>query len=141
MRLLGVDPGGIRTGVCLIEVTDNSLPVVKETWLVEGGPDGFLKWWNAKPDYDVLVCEDYIVRQGVPSQHVALRTVGFLKGVEPNGVFQVPAARKVQVSNEVLKRLDVYHTQRDIVEAIRHCIIYLKHQRHRVVLRAGWPKT
>lgn len=141
MRLLGVDPGGVRTGVCLIGVEDDSLPVVKGTWLVEGGPDGFLKWWDAKPDYDVLVCEDYIVRQGVPSQHVALRTVGFLKGVEPHGVFQVPAARKVQVSNEVLKRLDVYHTQRDIVEAIRHCIIYLKHQRHKGVLEAGWPRS
>lgn len=140
MRILGVDPGSTRSGVALLNVPQNDLPTIVGKWLVEGGPDGFLRWWDAKPDYDVLVCEDYIVRQGVPSQHTALRTVGFLKGVEPYGVFQVPAARKVQVSDDALRRLGLYETQRDIREGIRHCIIYLKKSKHLPTLEKGWPR-
>lgn len=137
-RILCVDPGGVRTGLALIEFTPTTIPILVGKWLVVGGPDGFLRWWRYKPAYDILVVEDYIVRQGVPSTHLALKTVGYLKGTEPDAIFQSPAGRKKVVSDDALKRLGLYETQRDIKEAVRHSIVYLKRQKHLPTLHQGW---
>jgi len=137
MILLCIDPGAVRTGVALMYVFRDGAPQVLETWLVPGGPDGFLEWWKTHPAYDVLVCEDYIVRQGVHTSHAAQRTVGFLRG-QDNVVLQAPAGRKTLVSDAVLKRLGLYHTQRDIKEALRHGVLYLRSIRHTVTLKHGW---
>lgn len=139
MRILSIDPGSVRTGVALIKTTETGADIVG-TWLVDGGPEGFMRWWEARPDYDVLVCEDYIVRQGVPSQHRAMLTIGFLKAKDPNLVLQAPSGRKMQVSDEVLKRLSLFHSQRDVKEALRHAVIYLKRQKYTPLLKAGWPR-
>jgi len=137
-RLLGADPGGVRTGLALIEFTPDTLPRLVGKWLIVGGPDGFLQWWEHKPPYDILVVEDYIVRQGVPSTHLALKTVGYLRGTEPDAIFQSPAGRKKLVSNDALKRLGLYETQRDIREGVRHAVVYLKRQKHLPTLHQGW---
>jgi hypothetical protein len=140
--ICSVDPGAQRTGVALLRVQDNTTPELFEYWDIPGGPEGFTTWWAHKPGYDVLVVEDYIVRQGVHTDHLALQTVGFLRATEPDAIFQMPAGRKVMVSNDVLKRLGLYLTgnkNRNAIEAIRHTILYLRNQHHIPTLRVGFP--
>lgn len=142
MRILGVDPGAQRTGVALIEVEDDSLPVLTAFWDIPGGPDGFTEWWRHKPTSDLLVVEDYIIRQGVHTDHAALKIVGFLRATEPNAIFQTPAGRKVGVSDAALKRLGTYlpgEHNRNAREAVRHVTWFLKRTNHLPTQRVGFP--
>lgn len=142
VTICAVDPGSSRSGVVLMHVPHNKTPALKGYWEVTGGPEGFLDWWQHRPAHDVLVVEDYIVRKGVPSDHKALRTVGFLRATEPEATFQMPAGRKKAVSNDALKRLGLYlpgEPLRNAVEAARHAVLWLKNQGHRPTIEVGWP--
>jgi hypothetical protein len=140
MRILGIDPGQ-RTGVAVIEVTDDTAPVLVSYEEVYGGVNGFTIWWETHPPYDVLVAERYIPRGGTPQKNAGapLGVLGFLDQFNP--VLQTPAGRAVSVSDAVLKRLGLYlpgERLRNVREAVRHVVWYLKNQRHRPTLVKGW---
>lgn len=140
--ILGVDPGQ-RTGVALIEVTDETAPVLVGYWEVYGGVTGFREWWKTRPEYDVLVAERYITRGGVVQKdaHYPQQVLGFLDTYNP--VLQTPAGRQQAVSNGSLKALGLYlpgEGLRNAREALRHCVWYLKSQHHRPTLITGWGK-
>lgn len=140
MRILGVDPG-VRTGVAVIEVDDDSAPVLVSFEEVYGGVNGFTEWWKTHPPYDVLVAERYIPRGGVPQNNSGdpQGVLGFLAPYNP--VLQTPAGRLKGVSDAVLKRLGLYlpgERLRNAREAVRHSVWYLKNQRHRPTLVKGW---
>lgn len=138
MRILAVDPG-VRSGVALLDVPNDKTPVLLMHDEVYGGLSGFHEWWDMRPDYDVLVVEDYIVRRGVPGNVEPLRIIGYLHPWTP--VMQPPAGRKQAVSDDALKRLGLYlpgEPQRNAREAVRHGVLYLKHHRHLPTLIAGW---
>jgi hypothetical protein len=140
MLILGIDPG-MRTGIALISAQTDQPATLLFSEEVSGGLAGFEQWWNDRPDYDILVCEDFIPRQGVHGiVHEPNRIIGFLHPWFP--VMQPPAGRKKAVSNDVLKRLGMYlpgEPQRNALEAVRHAVVYLKAHRHIPTLRAGWP--
>lgn len=140
MRILSVDPGE-RTGIALLEVLDDEPPRLIFHDEVYGGVEGFIHWWDTRPDYDVLIAEDYVPRPGTPQTNSTApqRVLGFLSPWHP--VVQNPAGRLKAVSNEVLKRLGLYlpgEPLRNAREAVRHGVIYLKRQRHLPTIRAGW---
>ena len=138
MRLLSIDPG-LRTGVALLDVLNDKPPTLVFHEEITGGLPGFHEWWDVRPDYDVLVCEDYIPRRGVPGNVEPLRIIGYLHPYIP--VLQPPAGRKQAVSDDVLKRLGMYlpgEPNRNAREAVRHGVVYLKHHRHLPTLIAGW---
>lgn len=140
--ILGVDPGK-RTGVALIEVTDETAPVLVGYWEVCGGASGFRQWWKTRPDYDVLVAERYITRGGVP-QNNAHHPIGVLAFLEQfNPVLQTPAGRQKGVSDGSLRALGLHlpgQALRNAREAVRHAVWYLKSQHHRPTLLKGWPR-
>ena len=138
MRLLSIDPG-LRTGVALLDVPNDEPPTLVFHEEVHGGLPGFHEWWDLRPDYDVLVCEDYIPRRGIPGNVEPLKIIGYLLPFAP--VLQSPAGRKKAVSDDVLKRLGLYlpgEPNRNAREAIRHGIVYLKRHRHIPTLISGW---
>lgn len=139
MIVLGVDPG-VRTGVALLEVLDNTAPVLIAYEEVYGGVEGFREWWKTRPAYDVLVVEDFILRGGVHGVNIEpVRVIEFLAPFTP--VLQTPAGRKVAVSDKVLKRLGLYlpgERLRNAREAVRHAVWWVKSQHHIPTLRVGW---
>lgn len=142
MLILGVDPGK-RTGVALIEVTDETAPVLVGYWEVYGGVSGFREWWKTHPDYDVLVAERYITRGGVVQKdaHHPQQVLGFLDQFDP--ILQTPAGRQNAVSDAALRALGLYlpgKTLRNAREAARHAVWYLKSKHHRPTLKKGWPR-
>lgn len=140
LRVLAIDPGQ-RTGVALLEVLDNTAPILLAYEEIRGGVLGFEQWWTTHPDYDVLVCEDYIPRAGVPQRNSSdpQRIIGFLRPFTP--VLQSPSGRKKAVSDAVLKRLGLYlpgEPLRNAREAVRHAVWWVKQSRHMPTLRVGW---
>lgn len=129
----------MRTGVALLDVPNDKAPILISHEEVYGGLSGFHEWWQNRPDYDVLVVEDYIVRRGVPGNVEPLRIIGYLHPYTP--VLQPPAGRKQAVSDDVLKRLGLYlpgEPQRNAREAVRHAVLWLKKHRHLPTMRVGW---
>lgn len=141
MRILAIDPG-VRSGVALLDVPNDKTPVLLMHDEVYGGLSGFHEWWQRRPDYDVLVVEDYIVRRGVPGNVEPLRIIGYLHPYAP--VLQAPAGRKQAVSDDVLKRLGMYlpgEPNRNAREAVRHGVWWLKKHHHLPTMKAGWIAT
>src|SRR5665647_325289 len=140
MRVLGIDPGE-RTGVALVDVSTEQAPVLLMHEEVYGGLSGFSVWWEDRPDYDVLVCEDFLLRQGLHGVNLEpVRIIAFLEPYAP--VMQPPAGRKKAVSDNALKRLGLYlpgEKQRNAREAVRHVVWFLKRTHHIPTLRIGWP--
>jgi hypothetical protein len=140
---LGIDPGE-RTGVAYLDVAEDAAPVLIHYEEVYGGLEGFKMWWETKPiDYDKLIAEQYIVRQGTSQKnsYAPMHIVGFLSQFDP--ILQVPAGRRVSVSDAVLKRLGVHlpgERLRNAREAVRHVIWRLKQERHMPTLRVGWGR-
>lgn len=140
MRILGIDPG-MRTGVALLDVPNDKPPALIFHEEISGGLSGFHEWWDLRPEYDVLVVEDYIPRRGVPGNVEPLRIIGYLHPYGP--VLQAPAGRKQAVSDDVLKRLGLHlpgEPHRNEREAVRHAVWWLKKQRHLPTLKSGWSK-
>lgn len=140
MIVLGVDPG-MRTGVAFLEVPEDSTPVLIQYEEVYGGVEGFQKWWETHPPYDVLVCEDFILRGGVKGVNIEpIKIIEFLRQFNP--VMQTPAGRNTSVSDAVLKRLGLHlpgERLRNAREAVRHAVWYVKKSLHKPTLRVGWP--
>lgn len=139
MRVLAIDPG-VRTGAALIEVIDNEAPTLVGFWEIYNGLDGFQEWWAIRPEYDILVAEDFDHREGVRGvDHTPERILGWLSTWTP--ILQKPAGRKRMVSDDALKRLGLYlpgERQRNAREAVRHAVIWLKNSGHKGTIRKGF---
>jgi hypothetical protein len=115
---------------------------------VPGGADGFISWWRENMDYDAdhreIIFEGFTLREGKNGVDITPRDViGALKAnASRDGipwVERAPAGRKKQVSDAVLKRLELYlggEPNRNAREAVRHVICHLKTLKHPVVLDA-----
>jgi hypothetical protein len=140
MIVLGIDPG-VRTGVAYLDVPEDAAPVLIAYEEVYGGVSGFKKWWATHPPYDVLVCEDFILRGGVKGVNIEpVRIIEFLAPFGP--IMQPPAGREKSVSNAALKRLGLYlpgERLRNAREAVRHAVWHVKKSLHKPTLRVGWP--
>jgi hypothetical protein len=138
--ILAVDPGK-RTGVAFIEYDNDTAPKLLNSSEVYGGAEGFRLWWQMfAPNYDTLVAENFISREGVYGVDTEpLRVLGFLGQFNP--VLQTPAGRKKAVPDDALKRLGLYlpgEKNRNAREAVRHAVWWLKNQGHRPTIRKAF---
>lgn len=145
--ILGIDPGN-RTGVCLIRSTSRTdAPVLVWHDEVYGGSDGFREWWHeklARPDVDLIVCEDFILREGVHGIDLSpVEVIEALRGLARDAgvkvLYSPPGGRLKRVPDRVMKRMNMYlagEKNRNAREAVRHALAYLKIDGNHVVLRA-----
>lgn len=141
-RILSLDPGG-TTGVAYTEVTDDS---VKVLWhkQIAGGLSGFLDFhWDQLEDIwiDTIVCEDFDLREGVYGADLSpVYIIGALEALYPvtEIIYQKPS-QKPLCDNDRLKKMGLYEAGRPhAMDAVRHCIIYLRNKKHTFILDWGW---
>ncbi len=147
MIYLGCDPG-VRTGICFIMADDDAV-ILMNTKEIYGGVEGFVTWWGeartaltAVPMQ--IVYEEFVTREGkFGVDHEPERVIGALKALASRDgltlIPRPPSGRKKQVSDLILKRLGLYlpgEPNRNAREAVRHCVAYLKAQKHPAVLAA-----
>lgn len=148
MLYMGLDPGS-RNGLAWLLVDDTSIALANYHD-VPGGAEGFIEWWGEHSHvFDhwkpvTCVFEGFTLREGKYGVDITPRDViGALKALAARDgidlIERPPAARKRQVPDGVLKRLGLYlpgEPNRNAREAVRHCVAYLKAQKHPAVLAA-----
>lgn len=152
-HILACDPG-LRTGVCLTYFDDETPAEVVATWDISGGQDRFIEWISEHQGLfeesgaleDVfIVYERFIPREGVHGVGTdASEVIGVLlhwarqQGI--SAVPQPPAGRMKAVPNKVLDKFYVFKGNRDrnVKEAFRHSIWYLKNAKHLPTIHLGW---
>ena len=145
--LLGVDPG-LRTGVCIIgyAATEFHLQTFND---IPDGVDGFITFWeNVKLSFrdhnTIIVVEDFISREGTYGiNHTPERVIGAVKALAAQRnipvIMRPPSGRLRQVPDAILRALNVHLAgkgNRNAKEAVRHCVAFLKAQKHPVILAA-----
>lgn len=154
-HILAVDPGK-RTGIALMHFEDDEAVEVVATWDVSGSVEGFINWLddhtNTLYDSGVMDCdglfvvyENFIPREGKHGvEDDASRVLGALAyWAHDNGlpaVPQPPAGRLKAVPNEVLDKFYVFsgNKDRNVKEAARHAVWYLKNAMHMPTIQKGW---
>lgn len=151
--VLGIDPGG-KTGIAIYDLTTLSVIYRDE---VEGGIEGFIKWWNimwGTPDDSVVdevedvVCEKFTLDGRTPNPDLTPKEIeGFLKGTDVHvDRFQTPAQAKALITNTVLKRAGLYPPHGQVkgghsTDALRHALYYAVNTlKHRPTQELLWPK-
>ena len=140
--LISLDPGG-TTGVAVFYFDEFSVELVR-TLQVKGDLKGFLVWAESAqlPEYDVIVCEDFVLRPGVHGANIIpAYIIGALQakmGHDYPIVLQKPSQKRL-CPDDVLKRMGYYKVASPHAnDAIRHGIIYLRQMKHKVTLLKGW---
>lgn len=145
--LFGVDPG-LRTGVCVIGYTATEF-YLQTFDDIGDGVDGFIAFWeNVKLGFrdhnTIIVVEDFITREGTYGiNHTPERVIGAVKALAAQRnipiIMRPPSGRLRQVPDAILKALNVHLAgkgNRNAKEAVRHCVAFLKAQKHPVILAA-----
>lgn len=146
--LLGIDPG-VRSGICYMIVNDKTVMLAHYAD-IPGGLNGFNEWWNGEPlvvdgeGVAHIIMEDFITREGkFGVDHTPERIIGAVTTLANQLriplTLRPPSGRLRQVPDEVLKRMGLHlpgKANRNAREAVRHCVAWLKAQKHPVVLRA-----
>ena len=133
-KILGIDPGA-RTGWALMDSETLNLISFGD---IAGGLEGFCAWWETHPVFDVLVVEDFILRQGQSMVDTTpLDIIGWLHSLETQVFYQPPAGRVKAVPDNIMKMLGVYlagKNNRNAKEAVRHILWYLKKNNNPLLL-------
>ena len=144
-KLLAIDPGG-TTGIAHIEFNSLKPPVLTKVEQVEGGLQGFLRWYQGRQgSWDRIVCEDFVLRTNVkfpdlsPTYIIgALEQGEHFNPIKP--VYQSPSL-KPMCSDAVLKRIGFYtKAMPHANDATRHGIIYLRNIKNMPTLEMVWPR-
>jgi hypothetical protein len=140
--ILSLDPGG-TTGVALFEVTEEDAELI---WVkqIEGGLQGFLNFhWDVLEDMkiDRIIAESFTLREGIYGADLSpVYIIGALEALYPTTeiVYQEPKLKPL-VDNERLKKMGLYLPSKPHgMDAVRHGIIYLRNNKHKPTLEAGW---
>ena len=140
--ILSLDPGG-TTGVALFEVTEEDAELI---WVkqIEGGLQGFLNFhWEVLEDMkiDRIIAESFTLREGIYGADLSpVYIIGALEALYPTTeiVYQEPKLKPL-VDNERLKKMGLYLPSKPHgMDAVRHGIIYLRNNKHKPTLEAGW---
>ncbi len=148
MILLGIDPG-VRSGIAFLSVTDDAIELVEQRD-IPGGLAGFDNWWQGESlvingqGVSRIIMEDFITREGkFGVDHTPERIIGAVTTLANQLriplTLRPPSGRLRQVPDVVLKRMGLHlqgKANRNAKEAVRHCVAWLKAQKHPVVLRA-----
>ena len=140
--ILSLDPGG-TTGVALFEVTEEDAELI---WVkqIEGGLQGFLNFhWEVLEDMkiDRIIAESFTLREGIYGADLSpVYIIGALEALYPTTeiVYQEPKLKPL-VDNERLKKMGLHLPSKPHgMDAVRHGIIYLRNNKHKPTLEAGW---
>lgn len=141
--ILCLDPGG-TTGYALMFVTEDEQAEVTRQGQIRDGLKGFLDFhWDVLEDIkiDKIVCESFSLREGIYGADLSpVSIIGALEALYPTTeiVYQEPKLKPL-CDNERLKRLGLYVPGKDhMMDAVRHGIIYLRNNKHKPTLEAGW---
>ena len=145
--ILGIDPGGTggHTGAVLIEYTEQTAPVLVNSWAIPGDMDSFREWWVPGFERLTVVCEKFVNRNRPGADLTPLLFEGVVRYLVPDVVLQPAAGRLVAVPDKALNNLGFFKTEfkdrhHDQWSALTHVIWWLKKQRHLPTLEKGWPR-
>lgn len=144
---LSVDPGR-RTGVSLVHYSKETPATLLGSWDVPGGVEGFFDWYqdNEPAGLGSIVYETFTIREGKHGLDLSpVEVIGAVKilamELEIPLYPQSPAGRLKAVSNDVLRKFDMYgagNRYRNQLESNRHALWHLKRQNHLPTLVKGW---
>lgn len=144
MRLLSLDPGG-TTGYAIIEY-DDSYFRIEDSGQISGGLEGFIEWDSENytaHSLDLIVCESFTLREGVYGADLSpVYIIGALEALYQSTkiVYQEPKLKPL-CDDERLKKMG-YHKRGNPHrnDAVRHGLIYLRNNKHKPTLLAGWSE-
>lgn len=144
MRLLSLDPGG-TTGYAIIEY-DDSYFRIEDSGQIPGALKGFLDYDSdvlEVQNFDLIVCESFTLREGIYGADLSpVYIIGALEALYQSTkiVYQEPKIKPL-CDDERLKKMG-YHKRgtphRN--DAVRHGLIYLRNNKHKPTLLAGWSE-
>lgn len=151
--ILSIDPGGKggETGIALGRYNNTEPYHLVHTWAVKDDVDGFKEWYEDEwiiryfsiaPSIEVI-CEHFVNRNVPGADLTPCFVEGSVRTLFDHVVLQPASGKNTAVSDEVLKRLGVYTPgghHRDITEATRHAVWYVKKSGHKPTLLKGWSK-
>lgn len=142
--MLSLDPGG-TTGAAVIQYDDYEYNLIR-LWQIPNGLQGFLDFhWDELEDWNFsdIICESFDLREGVYGADLSpVYIIGALEALYPRAltkiVYQKPSQKSLCDDNR-LKKLGLHTPGRPHAnDAVRHGIIYLRNNKHPVVLKEGW---
>lgn len=152
-HILAIDPGK-RTGIALMHFELDEAVEVVATWDVKGGVGGFIDWSD---DHQVafaesgvladmfIVFENFVTREGKHGVGTdASEVIGALRYwahyMAMPAVPQPAHGRLQAVPDEVLDKIYTFsgNVDRNVKEAARHAIWYLKNASHLPTIEKGW---
>jgi len=140
-KILSFDPGG-TTGWAVIEYDEKQSKLI-QYGQIAGGYKGFKEFYlNSGIEADVIVCESFSLRPGMPSVNLEpCYVIGVLYALASQEVVMYPPSYKVFCDNDALKRLGFYIVgQQHARDAVRHAVAYLRvKENHIPTMKAGWP--
>ena len=141
IKILSFDPGG-TTGWALIGYNEKESRLL-DYGQITGGYKGFKEFYlNSSIEPDVIVCESFSLRPGMPSVNLEpCYVIGVLYALADRELILYPPSYKVFCDNDALKRLGFYiRGQQHARDAIRHAVAYLRvKENHIPTMKAGWP--
>jgi hypothetical protein len=141
IKILAFDPGG-TTGWAVVEYDEKESKLI-EYGQITGGYKGFKDFYlNSGIDADVVVCESFTLRSGMPSVNLEpCYVIGVLYALENKPVIFYPPSYKIFCNDDALKRLEFYvKGKQHARDAIRHAVAYLRLEiNHIPTMKKGWP--
>jgi hypothetical protein len=141
--ILSLDPGG-TTGYALMFVTETDQAEIMKSGQIKGGLKGFLDFhWDVLEDIkiDKIVSESFTLREGIYGADLTpVSIIGALEALYPTTeiVYQEPKLKPL-CDDDRLKRLGLHIPGKPhMMDAVRHGIIYLRNNKHKPTLEAGW---
>lgn len=145
MILLGLDPGG-TTGWSLLSADDEGDVALRDSGQITGGLDGLVSWFVEGTDWHTattIIYESWTQRNAAPrtsDQYLPIYCIGAIelhaRAVGVPAIGRTPAQNKSAVTDEVIKRLDLWgqvgHDNRHQRDSTRVVLGYLKGLK-------GWP--
>lgn len=142
-RILCLDPGG-KTGLAVIDYTEDTEAVLKHFEEVPNGLPGMIDWYKdnvSSGNWDFIVCENFTLRTSVKFPDLSpVYIIGALEALEhPREIVYQSPSQKHLCDDKRLKVLGLHkpglgHAN----DAVRHGIIYLRNSRHMPTLKKGW---
>lgn len=141
-RILSLDPGG-TTGYALIDYNDSKF-TVHQSGQITGGLHGFLDFnsdYLSTQHIDTIVCESFTLREGVYGADLTpVYIIGALEALYPelDIVYQEPKIKPL-CDDDRLKKMQKHEPGKPHRnDAVRHGLIYLRNNKHKPTLEAGW---
>ena len=153
-NLLAIDPGGKGgdTGIVLLDFTETDPAVLVDSWAVEDDLDGFRRWVGETGDVFfnkdvVVVCEEFVQRNIMGADLTPVLIEGAIRFMRHDTVLQPASGKNTAVPDRAMWSAgfnrDMFPSDHhaDRWEALRHGLVYLKHQPNLPTLRALFPSV